>query len=380
MASRAPVPVTDSVTSLPPVLPLAVRRTRLLPSPAGSALPTTSSAVSANRPGWAAARDSTSLSSGLSGKRSASTPISCARSTAITEASILPDGAAGKPFSVPVALTVAPSRPPSDRRSISSVPSRSLSAVSTVSAVRPPAETGPALTSRSRSWSASRLTPASLTKSDAKARAPSTSRAPPASLTSMDGLASGGCRRSISPLNLALPRISSSALKRCRSGVRETSALKPAAGSRRTASSTSLDSQAAKPEGWATASKRSPSKASPPAVLSLPDPSSVVRPGKVAANVFTAQPSGAVSAETRTSRMVVSPATTAGRATSTLPGIEGRGSAAKAASTAARRAASAWPAPAPAALPSSMRTWAPLASISKCGLPPRSTRALPSAV
>ena len=37
-ALRAPVPETESVTSLPPVLPLAVMRSALLPSPAGSAL------------------------------------------------------------------------------------------------------------------------------------------------------------------------------------------------------------------------------------------------------------------------------------------------------------------------------------------------------
>ena len=78
---------------------------------------------------------------------------------------------------MPVALIVAPASPPIDSRSISSSPSRSRSAVSTVSAVSPPTLTGPALTSRSRSRSAKRLAPSSLTNSEAKAASPSTSSA-----------------------------------------------------------------------------------------------------------------------------------------------------------------------------------------------------------
>ena len=74
---------------------------------------------------------------------------------------------------------VAPASPPIASRSISRSPPCSLSAVSTVSAVRPLALTGPALTLMSRSRSAKRSPPCSLTNSDENAASPSTSSASP---------------------------------------------------------------------------------------------------------------------------------------------------------------------------------------------------------
>ena len=146
---------------------------------------------------------------------------------------------------------VAPDSPPIASRSISRSPPCTLSAVSTVSAVRPLALTGPAFTLMSRSRSAKRSPPCSLTNSEENAASPSTSRASPVSATRIDGLASFGSLFSISPRNFALPRMSSRSLNSWRSVVRSTLALKPAAGSRRIASSTSFDSQAAKPDGCA---------------------------------------------------------------------------------------------------------------------------------
>ena len=280
----------------------------------------------------------------------------------------------------PVALISAPASPPTESRSISSTPLRSLSAVSTVSAVRPATATGPTLTWKSRSLSAKRLAPLSETKSEAKAVNPSTSISPPSSRISTEGLESAGSVASTWPLNFALPSTSSRSEKVWRVSVRSTLALKPAAGRRRIASSTSLDSHAAKPDGWATASSSEPEKPNVSLTLRRPLASSRVRPGSMAASDFMPQPPGAGSAASLTSRMVVSPASTAGSVTSTEPGMVGRGRPRNARSNAATRWASV-KAPSPV-LPtaSSNSTCAPVASIAKRGLAPRSTEALPSAV
>ena len=183
----------------------------------------------------------------LSGYCAASWSMTGARSTATIEASTLPCGRPANSVILPVALIVAPASPPIDSRSISRSPPCSRSATSTVSAVRPLAETGPALSLMSRSRSAKRSPPVSLTNSEENAASPSTSSASPVSATRIDGFASFGSSFSISPRNLALPRMSSRSLNSWRSVVRSTLALNPAAGSRRIASSTSLDIQAANP-------------------------------------------------------------------------------------------------------------------------------------
>ena len=184
-----------------------------------------------------------------------------------------------------------------------------------------------------------------------------------------------GSSFSISPRNLALPRMSSRSLNSWRSVVRSTLALKPAAGSRRIASSTSLDIQAANPEGWPTATRSEPVK---PKSFSLdlrsPDPSSVVRPGSDADSAFNCQPSATGSACILTSRMVVSPATTAGRSTSIEPGIDGLGRSSSAALTAATRSRSVSPAAFfSVTTVSSKRTCAPVAVTEKRGSASSST-------
>ena len=239
----------------------------------------------------------------------------------------------------------------------------------------PLAVTGPALTLMSRSRSANRSPPCSLTNSEANAVSPSTSSASPVSATRIDGLASSGSRFSISPWNFALPRMSSRSLNDWRSVVRSTFALKPAAGSRRIASSTSFDTQAAKPDGWATATSSEPAKPkSLSPVLSSPDASSVVRPGSDADSALTCQPSGAGSACICTSRIVVSPATTAGRSTSIEPGIDGFGRSSSAARIALTRSCSVSPAASlSATTASSKRTCAPVAVTEKRGSASSST-------
>ena len=183
------------------------------------------------------------------------------------------------------------------------------------------------------------------------------------------------------PRNTASPSASSRSVKLCRRSVSSTFALKPAAGRRRIASSTSRDIHAAKPDGWPIARSMSPLKPrSSWSIDTRPLASSVVRPGSVASSLPTCQPAAAGSAESTMLRIVVSPATIAGSLTSIRPGIDGRGTSSSASLNAAKRSSKVR-APLPSSSSASAsRTCAPSALMEKRGAAPSSTTACPSAV
>ena len=114
---------------------------------------------------------------------------------------------------------------------------------------------------------------------------------------------------------------------------------------------------------------------------SRPLASSLVRPGKVALSDLISHAPSAGEAKRVTSRIVVSPATTAGKSTLISPGIVGIGTLARKFSTAAMRLESVAPPSIPAPFPfsSSKLTCAPLANRSNRGSLPHSALPEPSA-
>ncbi len=121
---------------------------------------------------------------------------------------------------------------------------------------------------------------------------------------------------------------------------RSTLPEKPTLSSLRIDSSTVSLSHEASPDGWREATSISPAKPKSSPTESLPFASTFVRPGRSAENwrIFQPLPSGP--ALIVTERIVVPPAITAGKRSSTLPGIPGIGNCSSIRRTSATRSPS----------------------------------------
>lgn len=247
-------------------------------------------------------------------------------------------------------------------------------ATSTAPAVTPPMATPSAFSEISMSCSRTAPSPAMA----ANAAAVFASIMSAVSRATITGLALSRLVRSTAPVSFVGPRINSMSEKVCFRRSMATVERKPAAGNVRTASSTSFDSHAAKPVGCLTANSRLPSKrgASPP--VRRPSASSVERPGNCAEadRMRQSLPSGR--ADNFRSRIVVFPATTAGRLMSTDPGMDGSGISPSVSSMSCNRSPNVLPPVAPFTS-SATSNCCPVASIKKRGSAPRSTNAEPSA-